>query len=214
MLLLKKSEATAARRRIPFRMVDGSGAAVTGLTFAAADIKVSKNGAAEENSAGADTEIAGGLYYYEATQGELDTIGFVTFRATGAGAGVAVAVVQVVEFDPYDAAGLGLSSVAAIKAKTDNLPPDPADMSDLLALIDALPTGDENADSLLDRANGVETGWTVRQVLRLVASILVGKLSGGGSPQNTFRDLNDTKDRVVATVDSSGNRSAVAKDAS
>lgn len=43
------------------------------------------------------------------------------------------------------------TEVAAIKAKTDNLPADPADASDIAALIDAVPTANENADALLKR---------------------------------------------------------------
>jgi hypothetical protein len=50
----------------------------TGLTFAAADIQISKNGAAEANSAGTVTEIGHGAYYYAMTQAELDTRGPVT----------------------------------------------------------------------------------------------------------------------------------------
>lgn len=44
------------------------------------------------------------------------------------------------------------TEVAAIKAKTDNLPSDPADESALEALIDALPTAAENADAVWDEA--------------------------------------------------------------
>jgi hypothetical protein len=66
------------------------------------------------------------------------------------------------------------------------------------------------ADAILDRANGVETGWTLRRVLRLMSSVLLGKASNDGT---TFRDLNDTKDRVAATVDSDGNRTAITTDA-
>jgi hypothetical protein len=47
----------------------------TGLTFAAADIQISKNGATNANSAGTVTEVGNGLYYYAATQSELDTRG-------------------------------------------------------------------------------------------------------------------------------------------
>ena len=43
------------------------------------------------------------------------------------------------------------TEVAAIKAKTDNLPADPADASDISTLIDAIPTANENADALLKR---------------------------------------------------------------
>jgi hypothetical protein len=47
----------------------------TSLTFAAADIQISKNGAANANSSGTVTEVGNGLYYYNATQAELDTRG-------------------------------------------------------------------------------------------------------------------------------------------
>lgn len=92
------------------------------------------------------------------------------------------------------------TEVAAIKAKTDNLPASPAATSDI-------PTANANADALLDRANGVETGYTPRQALRIMSAVLGGKSSGHpGSP--VYRNLPDSADRVSATV-SSGNRSAV-----
>jgi hypothetical protein len=71
-----------------------------------------------------------------------------------------------------------------------------------------------SADALLDRAAGVETSRTLRQSLRLMLSALAGKASGLATTTATFRDTNDTKDRIVATVDTSGNRSAVTLDAS
>lgn len=98
------------------------------------------------------------------------------------------------------------TEVAAIKAKTDNLPAAPAAVGDV-------PTANANADALLDRAAGVETGLTVRQAFRLVAAVLLGKASGLGTTTAVYRDTGDTKDRVTATVDTSGNRSAVTKDA-
>jgi hypothetical protein len=67
-------------------------------------------------------------------------------------------------------------------------------------------------DAVLDRADGVETGWTLRQGLRLILSALAGKLSGAATATVTIRDVNDAKNRIVATVDASGNRSAVTKD--
>lgn len=54
----------------------------------------------------------------------------------------------------------------------------------------------------------VETGATVVESLRLHNSILGGKVSGAGSGIETFRDLADTKDRVISTVDANGNRLA------
>ncbi len=33
-----------------------------------------------------------------------------------------------------------------------------------------------------------------------MSSVLLGKVSGGGTTTNTFRDVNDSKDRVTAVV--------------
>jgi hypothetical protein len=72
----------------------------------------------------------------------------------------------------------------------------------------------EIADALLDRSAGVETGLTVRQAFRLFAAALLGKASGLATTTAVFRDTGDSKDRITATVDASGNRSAVTLDAS
>lgn len=87
MLRLIQSQATAAERRIPLYLVDDTDGKTpeTGLVFAAGELLVSKNGAVEANAAGVITERAGGLYYYEFTQAELDTLGFVTLRVVKAG---------------------------------------------------------------------------------------------------------------------------------
>ena len=97
------------------------------------------------------------------------------------------------------------TEVAAIKAKTDNLPAAPAATGDI-------PTANANADALLDRAAGVETGVTPRQALRGILAAALGKLSGAATTTVVIRDANDTKDRITATVDADGNRTAVTKD--
>jgi len=91
------NQATAALRRLPVYLVDATDGTTpeTGITFAAGDIKISKNGAAEGNHAGTVTELAGGLYYYEAASGEVDTAGFLTARFTKTGVRTFVAAVQV-----------------------------------------------------------------------------------------------------------------------
>jgi hypothetical protein len=59
----------------------------------------------------------------------------------------------------------------------------------------------------------VETGLTLRQALRLVTAATAGKISGGGTATVTIRNaVADGVDRVVATVDSSGNRTAITYD--
>ena len=58
----------------------------------------------------------------------------------------------------------------------------------------------------------IESNYTLRESLRLQNAVLLGKISGGGTTTETFRDINDTKDRVTATVDSSGNRTSIIYD--
>ncbi len=65
-------------------------------------------------------------------------------------------------------------------------------------------------DDILDEA--YEGTTTLRQFLRLAASALFGKLSGAATTTVTIRDEADGKDRITATVDSDGNRSAVTLD--
>jgi hypothetical protein len=72
--------------------------------------------------------------------------------------------------------------------------------------VDALPTLDEIL------AGTVEDTVTVVGVLRAIAAYLLGKASGGETTEITFRDSGDNKDRIVLTVDSDGNRSAVTFD--
>jgi len=65
------------------------------------------------------------------------------------------------------------------------------------------------ATALLDLADAVETGITTRQALRAMLAVLAGKVSGMESNDPTFRSADDSANRVSATTDSSGNRSAV-----
>lgn len=76
--------------------------------------------------------------------------------------------------------------------------PDNADIATILATIQAgvsLTVSERNsvAAALLDLANAVGN-HTVREILRLAASALGGKTTGGGTH---FRDLADTKDVIV-----------------
>lgn len=77
---------------------------------------------------------------------------------------------------------------------------------------DALATDavDEIVDGVWDEA--VDGAVTARQSLRLANSANGGKLSGAATTNVLIRDLADSKDRVNATVDASGNRTAVTRD--
>jgi hypothetical protein len=60
----------------------------------------------------------------------------------------------------------------------------------------------------------VDGATTAAESMRLQNSALAGKASGMGTTTATFRDLADSKDRIVATVDANGNRTALILDAS
>ena len=138
-----------------------------------------------------------------------------------------------------DAAGvraaIGLASanldtqLAAIDTKTTNLPTDPADQSLVIAATDAimtrlgapagarvsadiaaLPTAAENATAVM--ASTIEGTFDLTESARLWNAALAGKASGLATATATFRDLADGKDRIVATVDADGNRTAVTRD--
>jgi hypothetical protein len=82
----------------------------------------------------------------------------------------------------------------------------------VLAAIDALPTAAENADAVWDEQ--VDGTTTARESMRLQNSAAAGKVSGAATTEVTIRDLADTKDRIVATVDGDGNRTAITRDVS
>lgn len=61
-------------------------------------------------------------------------------------------------------------------------------------------------------SHAVEGTFTAEEILRLMASAMAGKVSGADTATVSFRDLSDTKNRITATVDESGNRIAVTHD--
>lgn len=66
------------------------------------------------------------------------------------------------------------------------------------------------APTPFDGANLIETGLTMQQALRLISAFGAGKLSGMGSGTLTYRNaVADSANRMVVTVDSSGNRTAI-----
>ena len=65
-------------------------------------------------------------------------------------------------------------------------------------------------DSILDEV--VEGTVTMRQALRAFMAALANEATGGGTLAIAFRDIADTKDRIAATVDANGNRTAITLD--
>jgi hypothetical protein len=72
-----------------------------------------------------------------------------------------------------------------------------------------------NASPHFDAVAGVETGLTVKQALRLISAASAGKISGASSGAGTVVIRNavaDSKNRISATNDVFGNRTAVTVD--
>jgi len=75
------------------------------------------------------------------------------------------------------------------------------------------PTGSDTATALLDLTDAIESGLTPRNALRLISAASAGKISGAATPTVTIRNaVADSKDRVTATVDADGNRTAITTD--
>lgn len=66
----------------------------------------------------------------------------------------------------------------------------------------------EIADAILDRATAID-GFTPRQLLAAIAAAVAAKLSGAAGTAITIRSVDDNHDRITATVDADGNRTAV-----
>lgn len=107
----------------------------------------------------------------------------------------------------------GLGALKAILDTTGVLVASVAtDAIDAAAMADG--ANQEIADEVLDRANGIETSFTLRQALRIILAATGGKASGLDTSTAVYRDVGDTTNRISATVDADGNRSAVTLDAS
>lgn len=72
-----------------------------------------------------------------------------------------------------------------------------------------------NDITVADIIAGVADGaYDLQEMLRLITAACVGKSSGGGSNTLVFRNTGDSKNRITATVDANGNRTAMTLDAS
>lgn len=70
-----------------------------------------------------------------------------------------------------------------------------------------------NADAVDEFHDEIIEGTTThRQAIRLILAVLCGKSTGGGTVSPKMRDTGDTKNRVEATVDANGNRTAMTLD--
>lgn len=78
----------------------------------------------------------------------------------------------------------------------------------------ATPLSPEGLSAELLDNQDIETGYSLREALRLVLSSVAGKVSGAETTTITFRNIVDDKNRIVATVDANGNRTSITYDVS
>ena len=157
------------------------GVSETGLTVTIDVYEVTRDGTKTQVvTDGACTEIGDGLYRYILAAGSVD--------AEAEYVGVFHTATDTV--DQQDIPAMWVINRANVE-----------DIDDILTDTAAMDTTIMGAT--------VEGTYSVQEVLRIMVGVLAGKLSGGGTTTLTFRDLSDSLDRVVATVDSSGNRSAI-----
>jgi hypothetical protein len=202
-----------------------------GLTIANTDIKLWKFGAttlANKNSGGA-THISNGIYYAVLDATDTNTLGSMIVFVHVSGALTIKVDCLILAANVYDSLIAGSDNlqvdtiqVDAIKVVTDKLDDTLEDDAGTYRFttnaLEQAPGGDKTGyelsaagiDAILDEE--VEGTYTLRQLLRIFASALAGKLSGAATTTITIRDINDTKDRIVATVDSDENRIAVTLD--
>lgn len=69
-------------------------------------------------------------------------------------------------------------------------------------------------DAVLTTPDTIETGFSLRDAVAVNAASAAGVLSGASTTAVTIRDLNNSLDRISATVDNTGNRTAVVYDLS
>lgn len=110
MLAIQQNESTAARRRVYFLLL-ASADGTTPVTGATVTTAAWKNGATA-TPGGAVTELSGGLYYYEASTGDVDTLGSLLLTFAAATAQTFRCEVTVVEFSPIVTTDVQVGSYA------------------------------------------------------------------------------------------------------
>lgn len=74
------------------------------------------------------------------------------------------------------------------------------------------PTAEQNAAAVWQYL--IEAGIPAEVLVRLMSATLINKALGIGTPTERYRDIADTKDRLVITFDTEGNRLSVVRDGS
>jgi hypothetical protein len=213
---MRKAKRSTAKN-VMLLMVDSTDH-ITGKTGLTLTITASKDGAAFSGIAPTVTDRGNGWYNVALTASHTDTLGDLALHITGTAADPADMVI-LVEAGATDAdvstrstfAGGAVDSVTGSVGSVAGLNAANLDVAVSTRLAASGYTAPPSAASIAaaDGARVVDGSYSVDELLRIIASVLAGKVSGAGTGTETFRDLADTKNRVVAAVDTAGNRTAI-----
>ena len=166
-----------------------------------------------------NTGTAGaGLTAIDLPDQTFNLTGNITGNISGSVGSVTAAItLPTIPVDWITSSGLAASAVTEIQSGLSTL--DAAGVRTAVGLasanldtqLDTLPTANENADALLDRANGIETGYTLRQTMRAIAAKAAGLISGAGTGTEVIKALGAASGgttRLTATVSAAGDISA------
>lgn len=210
--------------------------AETALTIAQADMQLSKDGGAfaQKNASGNATHDTAGWYSTTLNATDTNTVGELILQVAESGALPVWHRWYVVEEAIYDKIYAASASFNDLSAADVNAQCDTAISDASLATAANLATVDTNVDAILVDtgttipaqiialnnisvadilAGGDVDGFTLEETLKLVLASVAAKLSGAATTTITIRAADDSKDRITATVDANGNRSAVTLDA-
>jgi hypothetical protein len=173
---------------------------ITGLTGATPTVTRSKSGGAFAAITGTVAEVGNGVYKITPAAGDVDTLGELALHVTAAGADPADLLRQVVAFNPYAVANLGLTdldaAVSSRLATSGYTAPDNADIATILtdvaptAIAGAVQTGLTSQGyttvraGYLDTLNGLVTAvWAAAtRTLSAIANVTVGGYATGQDP--------------------------------
>lgn len=127
--------------------------------------------------------------------------------------------------DTYGALPTNFSdlSITATTGRVDVASIEGSDATDQInaavdAALDTAIPGSPTANSINERIKTIDDiadgSYDLQEMIRIMFSALAGKSNGGGTASLNFRDSGDAKNRIAATVDANGNRTAVTLDGS
>ena len=227
MNILKQSTAATIKFGPLIDDTDGK-TAETGLTIAQADIRLSKNGgdfAQTNNTAGA-THDENGYYDIPLNATDTGTLGRLRVAVSKSGALPVWQDFLVVTANVYDtlcstdSLDVNVTSLAddvITAAKFDESTAFPLKSADTgstqVARVgadgDTLETLSDEIAAKMASSEVIEGTYTLKDAIRIILAFAAGKVSGGGTASIKFRSTGDDVDRIQATVDAYGNRTAI-----